>query len=442
MVPDSAARKDRIAGQGAGMTGKRGRRRAGLVLAAAMLLVTGIARPAAAAAAPAISDGVVRIGLILDMSGPFSKVTGAGSATAARMAVEDFGGKVLGAPIEVLIADHKANPDRAANIARDWFENRHVDAIMDVSGSSPALVVQAIANTEHKIVILNAPGARRLSGKACTPTSIHYVFNTTAIANTVAPDLVLRGQRTWFFITADYSFGYDLARDTEAVVAAHGGTVLGEARHPLGAHDFTSYLSRARASGAAVIALANSGADLAGTIADAAHLSMIPGRQTIAALDLRINAVHALGLQTTQGMMLAKAFYWDLNDATRRWSKRFFDRMKEMPNSLQAGVYSSTTHYLQAVAHAGTDATDPVLAAMREMPINDFFARNGHIRADGLMVHDMYLFQVKSPAESHHPWDYFNLIATVSGADAFGTPAQSNCPLDKAELPAKSGGSR
>jgi branched-chain amino acid transport system substrate-binding protein len=427
------------------MTVKIWRRRAWLALAVAVLLAAGAGRKpafAAAAGAPAISDGVVRIGLILDMSGPFAQVTGKGSATAARMAVEDFGGRVLGAPIEVLVADHKANPDRAANIARDWFENRHVDAIMDVSGSSPALVVQAIANTEHKIVVLNAPGARRLSGEACTPTSIHYVFNTTAIANTIASELLSRGERTWFFITADYSFGYDLARDTAAIVESQGGTVVGEARHPLGALDFTSYLSRARTSGATVIALANSGADLAGTIADAARLGMIPGRQTIAALDLRINTVHALGLKTTQGMMLAKAFYWDMDDATRQWSKRFFDRMKEMPNSLQAGVYSSTIHYLQAIAHAGTDATDPVLAAMREMPINDFFARNGHIRADGLMVHNMYLFQVKAPAESHHPWDYFNLIATVSGADAFGPPAQSQCPLARAEPQAKSGGHR
>lgn len=403
-----------------------------LMLGAAML--TGLATAAGAQSPPAnprISDGVVKIGLILDMSGPYSATTGIGSATAARMAVEDFGGRVLGAPIEVVVADQKNSPNRAAAIARDWFGKEHVDAIMDVSGSSEALLVQAIGNTRDKIVSLSAPGAARLSNEACTPTSIHYVFNTNAIANTVGSTLASRGLDTWFFITVDYSFGYDLEHDTERVVEEHGGKVVGGALHPLGATDFVSYLSRAQLSGAKVVALANGGADLANTLKAAVGLHMIPGPQTFAALDLRITGVHALGLGATQGLVLSESFYWDMNDATRAWSRRFFARVKEMPNSLQAGAYSSTLHYLQAVARAGTDETGPVLKEMRAAPIDDLFTHGGHIRADGVMVHDMHLFRVKTPAQSHHPWDYFEPIETVPGDKAFGPLSQSKCPLAK-----------
>jgi branched-chain amino acid transport system substrate-binding protein len=378
-----------------------------------------------------ISDGVVRIGLILDMSGPYSDVTGMGSATAARMAVEDFGGKALGAPVEILVADHGNSTNRAGSIARDWFEKRQVDAIMDVSGSSEALIVQAIAATRNKIVSLSAPGAVRLSNEACTPTAIHYVANTRAIAQTLGGPLVARGADSWFFITVDYSFGYDLENDTTEVVEEKGGKVLGHARHPLGTKDFTSYLAQARESGAKVIGLANAGADLASTIAQAAQQSMTLGPRTFAAPALRLNGVDSLGLANTQGMMLTEAFYWDFDEATRAWSRRFFERVKKMPNSLQAGVYSSTMHYLKAVAQAGTDATEPVLAAMRAMPVNDFFAHDGHIRADGVMVHDMYLFQVKTPAESRQPWDYFRLAATIPGGQAFGSLDESKCPLVK-----------
>jgi branched-chain amino acid transport system substrate-binding protein len=397
----------------------------------AVALLTHQAAEVDAQPAAAISDGVVKIGLILDMSGPYSDTTGAGSATAAKMAVEDFGGKVLGAPIEVLVADHQNSTERAAAIARDWFAKEHVDAIMDVSGSSEALIVQAIAGTRHKIISLSGPGAVRLSNEACTPTSIHYVFDTRAIANTMGTALVARGDASWFFITVDYSFGYDLERNTTAVVEKHGGKVLGRALYPLDTRDFTSYLARAAHSSAKVIGLANAGRDLADTISQASQMTMIPGPQLFAGLAMRINQVQALGLETTQGMALSESFYWDLNDQTRAWSRRFFDRVKRMPNSLQAGVYSSTTHYLQAVARAGTDDTDPVLKTMRETPINDFFAQDGHIRIDGIMVHDMRLFQVKTPAESHYPWDDLKLIATVPGEEAFGSLAESKCPLIK-----------
>ena len=378
-----------------------------------------------------IPSGVVKIGLILDMSGPYSDTTGVGSATAAKMAVEDFGGRVLGAPIEVLIADHQDSADRAAAIARDWFDNRHVDAIMDVAGSSEGLIVQRLADTRHKIVILNAAVAERLSNEACTATSIHYTFDTHAIAHTVGAALVARGDDTWFFITVDYSFGYDLETDTSEVVTKSGGKVLGHARYPLDAQDFTSYLARAEELQAKVIGLANAGRDLEDTIRQAAQRGMIPGPQVFAGLALRINGVHELGLETTQGMMLGESFYWDTDEATRAWSKRFFDRVNQMPNSVQAGVYSSTMHYLRAIAAAGTDETEPVMKMMRATPIDDFFAHDGHIRADGVMVHDMSVFQVKALAESHYPWDYLKLIATIPGNEAFAPLDQSKCPLVK-----------
>ena len=415
-------------GLGSGMNMRRWQRCALAAAGAAVLAATQFS-PARAQPAGPISDGAVRIGLILDMSGPYSETTGAGTATAAKMAVEDFGGKVLGAPIELLIADHNNSTERAAAIARDWFGNQHLDAIMDVSGSSEALIVQAIAGTRHKISSLSAPGAVRLTNEACTPTSIHYVYDTSAIANTIGTALTARGDNTWYFITVDYSFGYDLERDVTAVVGKQGGKVLGHALYPLDTADFTSYLARAHQSRAKVIGLANAGGDLLTAIRQAAQQGMIPGSQVFAGLAMRINQVHALGLETTQGMVLSESFYWDLDDRTRAWSQRYFERVKKMPNSLQAGVYSSTTHYLQAVARAGSDDTDAVLKAMRETPIDDFFAHGGRIRADGLMVHDMRLFQVKTPAESQGPWDLLKVVATVPENRAFAPLSESKCPL-------------
>ena len=272
----------------------------------------------------------------------------------------------------------------------------------------------------------------RLSNEACTPTSVHYAFNTHAIAQTLGGALVARGNDSWFFITVDYSFGYDLEKDTTDGGRGEGRQGAGPcpppARH---AATFGSYLAQAQESRAKVIGLANAGTDMTGTIAQAAKLGMI-GKQAFAGLAMRVNHVDLLGMPTTQGMMLTEPFYWDLNEATRAWSKRFFDRVKKMPNSLQAGVYSSTMHYLQAVARAGTDATEPVMAAMRAAPIDDFFAHDGHIRADGLMVHDMHLFQVKTPAQSRGPWDYLRLVATMPGAQAFGPLSQSQMPASAA----------
>jgi branched-chain amino acid transport system substrate-binding protein len=402
------------------------------ILGSSLALTAAVCASIAGAQPPApsaISDGVVKLGLILDMTGPYAELTGKGSETAAKMAVEDFGGKVLGAPIQVVIADHHDNADQAATIARDWFDHQHVDAIMDVAGSSEALFVQRIADTRSKIVILNAPGANRLTQEGCTATSVHYTNDTYAIAHTLGKAIVDDGGKSWFFVTVDYSYGYDLEDETAAVVKGSGGTVIGHARHPLGAEDFSSYLLQAQQSGAQVVGLADGGADTANAVKKAAELKMIPGPQIFAGLSMRINQVHDLGLATTQGMMLSESFYWDQSDAARAWSKRFFDRDGAMPNALQAGTYSSTMHYLQAVAKAGTDATMPVMKEMRAAPINDFFAHNGVIRADGLMVHDMYLFRVKTPAESHGDWDDLQLVSTIPGDEAFEPLAQSKCPL-------------
>jgi branched-chain amino acid transport system substrate-binding protein len=409
--------------------------RGGLRGVAAALLLGGFLLNAAAAQSvpvpPKTSEGVIKLGLILDLSGPYSDNTGEGSATAARMAIEDFGGRVLGLPIDVVVTDHHNNTDLAGRIARDWLDNQNVTAIMDVSGSSEALIVQRIGDTRHKIVLLSAPGAQRLTNEACTPVSVHYVFDTYSTAHTVGTALLDRGEKTWFFITVDYGFGYDLENDTAQVVRDKGGEIIGRARHPLDTADFSSYLARARESKARVIGLANGGSDMAKSIQQAAKLGMIPGPQTLAALSLRVTGVNTLGLETTQGLALGESFYWDLDDATRAWSRRFFAKLGKMPNSLQAGVYSSTMHYLKAVQSAGTDATDPVMAAMRAAPIDDFFAHNGHIRADGLMVHDTHLFQVKTPAESKGPWDYLRLVATIPGDKAFQPLSQSKCPLVK-----------
>jgi branched-chain amino acid transport system substrate-binding protein len=402
---------------------------AGIFALATAGLAASIAVAQTAPGPAKISDGVVKIGLILDLNGPYSELTGQGSYVAAQMAAEDFGGKVLGAPIEVVVADHHNNADQAAQVARDWFDHQHVDAVMDVAGSSEALIVQRIGDVRDRVVILNSSGADRLTEEGCTATSIHYTNDTYAIAHSLGRAIVANGGDSWFFITVDNSYGYDLEDETAAVVRANGGTVLGHARYSLDTPDFSSYLLQAQQSPAKVIGLANGGADLSNLITRAAAMKMIPGPRIFAGLSLRINGVNNVGLATAQGMVLSETFYWDADDASRAWAHRFFDRIGKMPNSLQAGVYSSTMHYLQAIAKSGTDATAPVMQAMRAAPINDFFAHNGHIRVDGLMVHDMHLYRVKTPAESKYAWDYYQQVTTIPGDQAFPPLSQSKCPL-------------
>jgi len=391
---------------------------------ATMLAVT-------ASAAVAQSKPPLKLGGILDMSGLYADITGPGSETAAKMAAEDFGGEVLGRKIEIIAADHLNKADLAANIARQMFDDEGVEMIWDVAASATALAAGEIAKARNKIIIFNGPGSIRLSNEACGPYTVHYVFNTYAQANVTGLAAVKAGLDSWFFITADYAFGHDLEKDTTNVVLKSGGKVLGSVRAPLNTSDFSSYLLQAQASKAKVIGLANAGGDTINAIKQGAEFGIMKGGQKMSPLLAFVTDIDGVGLQTAQGLLLAEAFYWDLNDDTRAFSKRFMARMKRPPTSVQAGVYSSLMHYLQAVKAAGTTDSAAVMKIMKATPINDFFARNGRIREDGRMVHDMYLFEVKKPSESKARWDDYKLLGTIPGDQAFQPLALSRCPLVK-----------
>lgn len=396
-----------------------------IAVAAASVLL-----PAVAVADEAkISDDTVRVGFIEDMSGVYADITGMGAVTAARMAVEEFGSEVLGKPVEVVFADHQNKPDIAASIARKWFDEEKVDAILDVASSSPALAVLEVAKEKGKIITLSSPGSIRITNDACGPFVVHWAYDTHAIAHSTGQALVAEGFDSWYFVTADYAFGHGLENDTGEVVTEQGGSVVGSTRLPVGTADFGSALLTAQSSGAKVVALANAGADTTNAIKQAAQFGIAQSGQKIATLAAFINDVHGVGLTEAQGLMVTEASYWDLNDETREWSKRFFDQVGAMPNMLQTGTYSSVLHYLKAVEAAGTDETEAVMAKMRELPINDVFYKNGTIREDGRMMHDMHLFEVKQPSESTEAWDYYRLVATISAEDAFQPLAQSTCPL-------------
>jgi len=394
-------------------------------LLAAILLV------AAAPAGAQVSDDVVKIGLILDMSSIYADITGKGSADAAQMAIDDFGGKVLGKPIQLVYADHQNKADIAATKAREWFENEKVDAILDVAASATALAALEVAKANKKIMVFNGPGATRLTNEACGPLSVHWTYDTYALAHGTGYAMVKEGYDTWFFLTADYAFGQDLERDTTAVVIANGGKVVGGVRAPLNTADFSSFLLQAQSSKAKVIALANAGADTTNAIKQASEFGVVQGGQKLAGMLVFITDVHALGLEKAQGMLLTTAFYWDMNDETRKWSARFMAKEGRMPTMSQAGVYSTVTHYLKAVQAAGTDESEAVMKKMRETPVNDFFVKNGKIREDGRMVHDMYLVEVKAPSESKGPWDYYKVKATIPAEEAFQPLSASRCPLVK-----------
>jgi branched-chain amino acid transport system substrate-binding protein len=385
----------------------------------------------AAASASAQDKPPLKLGGILDMSSLYADITGSGSETAARMAVEDFGGEVLGRKIEVVAADHLNKADLAANIARDMFDNQGVEMLYDVAASATALAAGEIAKARNKIVIFNGPGSIRLSNEACGPYTVHYVFDTFAQANTTGLAAVKQGLDSWFFLTADYAFGQDLEKDTTNVVVKAGGKVLGSVRHPLNTSDFSSFLLQAQASKAEVIGLANAGGDTINAIKQASEFGIVKGGQKLSPLLAFVTDIDGVGLETSQGLLLAEAFYWDLNDETRAFSKRFMERVKRVPTSAQAGVYSSVTHYLQAVKAAGTTDSAAVMKVMKDTPINDMFAKNGRIREDGRMVHDMYLFEVKKPSESKGRWDDYRLLATVPGNEAFQSLEASRCPLVK-----------
>jgi branched-chain amino acid transport system substrate-binding protein len=377
-----------------------------------------------------ISDGVVKIGQLNDMNSLYADLTGQGTVEAGKMAIEDFGGKVHGFPIELVYADHQNKADLAAAKAREWFDSQKVDILGDVGASATALAASEVARQRNKLALLSGPGASRLTNESCNAVTIHYAWDTYALAQVVGRGVVKTGGDSWFFLTADYAFGHALEKDTSDVVKAEGGKVVGGVRHPLNTNDFSSFLLQAQSSKAKIIGLANAGGDTINSIKSANEFGLTKN-QRLAGLLLFDNDVHSLGLQVTQGMLLASAFYWDMNDETRKWSRRFFERMKKMPNMLQAGTYSSTLHYLKAVQATGTDDTDTVNKWMRANPINDMFVKNGRIREDGRMMREMYLFEVKSPAESKYPWDYFKLKATVPAEQAFRPLSQSVCPLVK-----------
>ncbi|WP_107676284.1 ABC transporter substrate-binding protein [Agrobacterium sp. LAD9] len=373
----------------------------------------------------------IKIGLLMDMSGNYSDVAGRGSVTAAEMAVADFGGEVLGKKIEVVSADMQNKVDLAVSIANQWFDVDGVDAIMDINNSSAGLAVSKIAAAKDRLVTINISGSTRFTNEDCNANTIHYVYDTEALARSTGRAVVQEGGKKWYFVTVDYTFGHDFEKQTSAAVTAAGGEVIGSVKVPLNAPDYSSYILQAQAANPDVVAFATAGADTSNAIKQASEFGMGQGNQKLAGLLVYDNEVDALGLDIAKGMMLTSSFYWDLNDETRAFSKRYMEKMGKMPNMSQAGVYSSTMHYLKAVAATGTDKTAAVMAKMKETPINDFFTRNGKIREDGLMVHDLYLFRVKSPEESKYPWDYYSLVRTIPTDEAFAPLSESKCSLLK-----------
>ncbi|WP_300216816.1 ABC transporter substrate-binding protein [Bradyrhizobium sp.] len=381
-------------------------------------------------AAAQISDDVVKIGVLTDMNGPSSSADGPGSVTAAQMAVDDFGGKVLGKPISVVVGDHQIKPDVGASIARRWYDTEQVDLIVDVPVSAVGLAVQNVANEKKRLLIVHSTGTADFHGKYCSPYAIQWVFDTRALAVGTAQAVVKRGGDSWFFLTDDYAFGHALEKDASAVVTRNGGKVVGSVRLPFASPDVSSFILQAQASKAKIIGIAAGPPNNMNEIKTAGEFGLFKGGQQMAGLLALITDVHSLGLPAAQGLLLTTSFYWDMDDKTREWSKRFFAKMNKMPTMWQAGVYSSVMNYLNAVKDSGTDDPLKVAAKMREKPIDDFFARHGRLREDNLMVHDLFLVQVKTPAESKYPWDYYKVLTTISGADAFGPPEPA-CPLVK-----------
>ncbi|MDB5630018.1 MAG: urea/short-chain binding protein of transporter [Tardiphaga sp.] len=377
-----------------------------------------------------LSDNVVKIGVLTDMNGPASTPSGQGSVTAAQMAVDDFGGSVLGKPISVIVGDHQLKPDIGASIARRWYDVDQVDLIVDVPVSAVGLAVQNVANDKKKLFITHSTGSADFHGKFCTPYAMQWVFDTRALAVGTAQEVVKRGGDSWFFIADDYAFGQALERDASTVVTKMGGKVLGAVRPPFATADLSSFVLQAQASKAKIIGIAAGPPNNINEIKTGGEFGIFKGGQQMAALLALITDIHSLGLPTAQGLLLTTSFYWDMDDKTREWSKRYFSKMNRMPTMWQAGVYSSVMVYLNAIKDAGTDEPLKVAAKMREKPIEDFFARNGTLREDGLMVHDLMLVQVKTPEQSKYPWDYYEILAKISGADAFGPPDPA-CPLVK-----------
>jgi len=373
-----------------------------------------------------ISGDAIKIGFISDLSGVYSDIDGNGGAEAIRMAIADMEGAVNGKKIQLVVADHQNKPDIAASRAREWFDQQGVDLLIGGTNSGASLAMAKVAAEKKKIFIAIGSGTAQLTNEQCSPYTVHYAYDTVALARGTGATMVKQGGKSWYFLTADYAFGQSLEKDTTAVLKANGGTVLGSVRHPLAASDFSSFLLQAQSSKAQVLGLANAGGDFINSV-KAANEFGLTRKMKVAGLLVFINDIHTLGLNTTQGLYLTDGWYWDMNDDTRAWAKRYFAKMKKQPSMLQAGDYSAATNYLNAVKTLGTDDADKVMAYLKKTTINDMFAKNGEIRPDGRMVYDMYLMQVKTPKESKGAWDYYKVVATIPGAQAYTTRAETKC---------------
>ncbi|WGD52239.1 ABC transporter substrate-binding protein [Bradyrhizobium sp. CB1650] len=392
-------------------------------------LLAAVATTALLLAAPASAQGV-KIGILNDQSGVYADYGGKWSVEAARMAIEDFGGEVLGRKIELVTADHQNKPDLATSIARRWYDVENVDMITELTTSSVALAIHELSKEKKKIDIVVGAATSRLTGDACQPYGFHWAYDTRALAVGTGGALTKAGGDTWFFLTADYAFGYALEKDTSEIVTANGGKVVGSVRVPLNSSDFSSFLLQAQSSKAKIVGLANAGLDTTNSIKQASEFGIVTGGQKLAGLLMTLAEVNGLGLQAAQGLVLTEGYYWDLNDKTRSLGERFFKRTGRMPSMIHAGTYSATLSYLKAVKAAGTKDPDAVAKKLKELPVDDAFAQ-GKVLENGRMVHDMYLFEVKKPSESKKPWDYYKLLATVPGDKAFFTAKESGCPLTK-----------
>ena len=395
-----------------------------------MAVSTAVAMGFSASASAQISGDVVKIGFITDISGLYSDIDGQGGAEAIKMAIADFGGSVNGKKIEFISADHQNKADIAASKAREWFDQQGVDLLIGGTNSGTALAMSKVAAEKKRPFISIGAGTARLTNEECTPYTIHYAYDTVALAKGTGSAVVKQGGKTWFFLTADYAFGHSLESDTTNVVKASGGTVLGSVRHPLSASDFSSFLLQAQSSKAQILGLANAGGDTINAI-KAANEFGITKSMKLAGLLMFINDVHSLTLPLTQNMYLTDSWYWDQNADSRKWAKRYFEKMKKMPSSLQAADYSAAMNYLNAVKAVGTDNPEKVVAQLKATKVNDMYAKGGVIRPDGRMVHEMYLMQVKTPAESKYPWDYYKVVQAIPGDQAFTTKAESKCALWK-----------
>ncbi|QOG23271.1 MULTISPECIES: ABC transporter substrate-binding protein [Bradyrhizobium] len=395
------------------------------LVSAAGLLSAALIAPASAQQTP------LKIGVLSDFSSVYSDIGGQGNVEATKMAIEDFGGQMFGKPIDMISADVLNKPDVASTIARKWWETEGVDMIIDMPTSATALAVMELSKQYEKVLIVTDAASSDITGKSCSPYTAHWTYDTYSNAHTVGSAIVKNGGDTWFFLTADYVFGHSIERDTGDVVKAAGGKVLGSVKHPLNTADFSSFLLQAQASKAKIIGLANGGGDTINAIKQAGEFGIVAGGQNLAAIVMFISDVHSLGLKLAQGLIITEAYYWDLNDKTRAFGKRFLERVKRMPTMNQASTYSATLHYLKAVQAAGTKDTKTVMAKMRELPVKDAFTDNGILREDGRMVHSMFLFQVKKPEESKGPWDYYKLLAEVPADQAFRPLKDGGCPLVK-----------